>query len=479
MTDQTKEASTTSTADRLAGIIQAAISDPAQPPASEPATTANPFAGLSLASFLALGRQPVEPRVAMSEDPGLPTGLLPPHIEEWTATMASLTSVPTAMVTIPFLAATGGVIGNRLALQLHAGWTEYPTLWVALVALTGTRKTPALGVARLPFDLLHDELQTTLASPKPSSPAVPLITPHATWVRLQQDIEPARGLILYRDELVGLLRAIDGRRGEDRQRYLSLWSADPLHQTGRPTIHHPVVAIVGGIQPHLLVRLRNRQPDGLLDRFIPILAGGGATPFNRDLPRSLPPVEPVLDTLRSLHRHHGSVVTLSSAAEDLWRIWHDAQLKLTYPSPWVIGGFYRKYPSQLARLALVLHALWRPDDPGQPLDRDTMDRAITLMEYLRIHLHRSIFFINERHAVRGPADLLTGRIRETLASHHPHWLDHYRLACHLGRPPSAMLNTALDMLASQGEIESRIRKPEGRGRPARQYRILPPSDAPR
>ncbi len=472
--------------DRMVNLIQTAITDaaientdssqndPAPTPTPAPAATANPFANLSLAEFMSLGGRPA-PKVTMPEDPGFPTGLLPPHLEDWLTTMARLTSVPPAMVTIPFLAATGGVIGNRLALQLQAGWTEYPTLWVALVALTGARKTPALGAARLPFDLLHDELQTEWATIESSAPAVPLITPHASWEPLQQTLESSRGLILYRDELVGLLRAIDGHRGEDRQRYLSLWSADPIHQTGRPTIQHPVVSIIGGIQPLLMHRLRNRQPDGLLDRFIPILTGGKLHAFDRTLPRERPTVEPVLTTLRTIHRLPTTVVTLSPAAEDLWAIWHDAQVSLGRSTPWVIGGFYRKYPSQLARITLVLHALWHPHHPGRPIDRETMDRAITLIEHLRVHLHRSLFFINARHPVRSPAEILTDRILTALVAHAPRWLPHTHLARQLGRPPSIMLNTALIDLLTRNEIESRIHQPEGRGRPARQYRAVDPS----
>lgn len=487
MTDQPN---LTDAVDRIIGLVQHAITSPetgtdqpridppratpAPEPAPAPAITPNPLASPSLAGLLSPGPRSGKSSVTMPEDPGLPAGLLPPYLEDWLTTMARVTSVPPAMVAIPFLAATGGVIGNRLALQLQIGWTEYPTLWVALVALTGTRKTPALGAARLPFDLLHDELQIAWAENETSTPAVPLITPHATWDRLQLTLEPSRGLILYRDELVGLLRAIDGHRGEDRQRYLSLWTGDPLHQTGRPTIQHPVVSIIGGIQPLLLHRLRNRQPDGLLDRFIPVLAGGGAIPVNRDLPHALPPVEPVLATLRTLHHAPEAVISLSPPADNLWQTWHNAQLQLTYPSAWVLGGFYRKYPSQLARFALVLHALWHPHDPGQPLDHHTMDRAITLIEYLRIHLHRSIFFINERHPVRNPGEVLADRIRKILASHYPHWLGHYKLACELGRPPSTMLNTVLQMLESQGDIESRIQKQESRGRPAQQYRYSRP-----
>lgn len=465
-------------ADRLISLVETAFATttptdpaPATPPTPTTATKPNPPAlnlG-NLANILTPAPTP-KPRVEMPTEPDLPTGILPPPLETWITTTATLANVPPGMIMFPFLAATGGVIGNRVALQLHPGWSEYPTLWVALVALTGTRKTPAIAAARRPFDILHDELHANWAAAESGTSAAPLITPHATWYRLQHTLESTRGLILYRDELVGLLRAIDGRRGEDRQRYLSLWSHDPIHQTDRPTIHHPVVAIIGGIQPLLLTRLRNHQPDGLLERFLPILAGGPATPWSTDLPVAAPPIEPVLAILRTLHQLPETVTTLSSHAEDLWRHWHDAQLQLTHPSPLIVGGFYRKYHTQAARLALILHTLWHPHMPGQPLDRATIDRAIALMEYLRIHLHRTIVFLNERHPVRSPAELLATRIRETLASHYPNWIGHNQLAIQLGRPAGVILNTAVQQLETLGHLESRVIKQQGRGRPVQQHR---------
>jgi len=417
-----------------------------------------------LGSFLA----PPKPKApALPADPGLPTDLLPPVVESWFHASATLAGVPPVMVTMPFLAGTGGVIGHRLGLELHPTWIEYPSLWIALVALTGTGKSPALAAARRPFDLLHDEW---LASEHPT----PLITTHAPWPQLQATLQSSTGHILLRDELIGLVRAIDRRSGEDRQRYLSLWSGDPLVFDGQPSVYHPVVSIIGGIQPLLLHRIRSPYQDGLLERFLLVLAGAPTVPWNPALPTTAPDLAPLLVVLRQLRTQSPfGRVAFDSTARDLWKGWYDAQITLTKPAPLILGGFYRKLPVHLARLTLVLHALWHPYEATQPVSRDTLDRAITLIEYLRIQLHRSLVLINEKHPHRSPATLLVDRIEEVLREHQSDhgWLGQAKLAAAVGRPASTILSAALGTLLDAGRIEQRDRPASGRGRPGTQYRL--------
>ena len=377
------------------------------------------------------------------------------------------------MTTLPFLAATGGVIGNRLGLQLHPGWTEYPSLWIALVALTGTGKTPALIATRRPFDLLHEELRTGGASS-------PLVIDHAAWPQLERALGVTNGLILHRDELVGLLHSINGRRSEDRQHYLSLWSADPIVRSPQATILHPVLSIIGGIQPLLLEKIRNRQPDGLMERFLIVVAGSRTTTWNHNLPASAPDIEPIMTMLRTLRGHQpGQVIALDTAATNLWATWYNAHISLYKPDPALLVplSFYRKYPIHLARLALVLHALWHPETPTTPLSATILDRAITLIEYLRIQHHRSLSFINQRHAVMNPGDAFVGRVLDTLAQAPTNdWTSRARLAYQLHNPPSALLTSALTTLLDAGLLEHRTVKTPGR--PATEYRLFNPEGSP-
>jgi hypothetical protein len=69
-----------------------------------------------------------------------------------------------------------------------------------------------------------------------------------------------RGLLVYRDELAGLLHSFDKNGHEsDRAFYLEAWDGDKSYQTdriGRGAVHVPALAlsVIGGIQPGKLAR---------------------------------------------------------------------------------------------------------------------------------------------------------------------------------------------------------------------------------
>jgi hypothetical protein len=438
----------------------------------------NPLAGLSLANTLSLGPSSTTPkRPAIPSDPGLPGDLLPPEVESWLRDTSILAGVPPVMTTVPFLASTGGVIGHRLGLQIHPGWKEFPALWVALVALTGTGKTPALQAVSQPFYRLHDEIRAA-SEPATRSPLPSLVVGNPNWPHLERALGVNNGLILHCDELVGLLNVIRRRSTDARQHYLSLWATDHIFRPQQSTIHHPVVSIIGGIQPLMVNRIRHRESDGLMERFLLVVASAKDDAWRTDLPAQ-PPIDPVLDRLRILRNRAGiDTVSFTPEAGHLWRSWYDAHTTLYAPDPTrlIPFGFYRKYPTHLARMALVLHALWHADDPTASLQRETLDRAITLIEYLRIQHHRSMAFINQRHAVMNPGDALTGRILEILArTPQPHvWVTRTRLAAQLNDRPSALVSSALDVLLRADLIESRTIKTAGR--PAVEYRLLAPAN---
>jgi len=136
-----------------------------------------------------------------------------------------------------------------------------------------------------------------------------------------------------------------------------------------------------------------------------------------------------------------------------------------------LGGFYRKLPSHLARLALILHALWNPTDPTVPLTGETMRRAIDLLDYYRVHIHRSLPLIGQRERLPTADASLAERILYYLAraDDPDRWLGRSRLLVALGRPEQSAANDLIDGLVSKGVIETRVVRTGGR--PATHYRL--------
>ncbi len=56
-------------------------------------------------------------------------------------------------------------------------------------------------------------------------------------------------------------------------------------------------------------------------------------------------------------------------------------------------GFYSKLPTHVARIKLILHALWNPEDPRTMVSGERMQDAIELGEFFRAHISSFIVLL--------------------------------------------------------------------------------------
>lgn len=414
--------------------------------------------------------------------PPFPADLLPTPVTAWLGATAAATRTHPECIILPVLALTGALVGNRAALEVGPGWIEYPALWVALIAPSGGGKTPALAAACQPFSELA-------ALHNPDHPG--LITTEPAPTHLADRLVTRPGVALIQDELAGVVRALNGsRRADDRQRMLSLWSSQPaatspatrLHGAP-PLIPAPVVAVIGGVQTRVAPRLRSRDQDGFIERFIPLVTNPVALYWSEsrnarrpepDLPAlvtwltplaTLDPAPPGSPTRR---------ISRSPEAASVWATWYNGNVDRCYHAPQLLRGFYLKLPAQVARLALVLHLLWHPTTPDDPLTADTMHRAVELGEFIRIHLHRLALLLGHTGALPGtPTPTLDQRILRILAETDAPdgWLTRTDLYTQSGRPARKELAAILDRLIDQGAVVSHTQRPTGPGRPITSYRL--------
>jgi hypothetical protein len=216
------------------------------------------------------------------------------------------------MIGLPMLVALASAIGATRRIRLKATWAEPAVLWGAVVAESGTTKSPAQGLAlgtlrrlqawklqEYPQLIQQHERDTLLyeadladwkrkgrnaGDPPPEKPPEPIvpryivndITIEALAERLK---DSPRGLLADCDELAAWLRGFDQYRkgrGGDVARWLSIHRAEPLtvdRKTGPvKTIFIPraAVSIVGGIQPRTLSRHLGAEhvDNGLLARLL-------------------------------------------------------------------------------------------------------------------------------------------------------------------------------------------------------------------
>jgi Protein of unknown function (DUF3987) len=263
----------------------------------------------------------------VSPDPeDMPEDMLPDALKNWIVDSAKRACVHVTFIAVIAMCSVGAVVGRTLGIhpKRRDDWLEIPNLWSAIVAPPSSLKSHAVSegtvhLKRLAVNATKEykkqlsenkakkeimELELSALkklakdSDKPSDfqakiqakleeiAALEAVTERryiVNDVTMEKAgellVENPRGLLLLRDELVGLLKACD-KSGYEAYRpfLLEAWNGKGSYtfdRIGRGTLHVPTVtlSLCGGIQPG---RLRSyitgaigedEQADGLLQRF--------------------------------------------------------------------------------------------------------------------------------------------------------------------------------------------------------------------
>lgn len=219
---------------------------------------------------------------------------------------ASAIGCPPDAIGLAALVALGSAIGNARVIRPKRGWTEGASIYAAVIADSGEKKTAAISAAagvvqkldgRLNRDYEKelDEFVRELreyeverkdaakaghaAPPPPPPPACPRVHVNDTTIEALIPIlkDSHRGVLLDRDELVGWVNSMDqykaGGKGSERQFWLSTWSNRPASvdrkgQSRNLSVERPFVSVIGSIQPSVLGELSEGREDGMLERFL-------------------------------------------------------------------------------------------------------------------------------------------------------------------------------------------------------------------
>lgn len=453
-------------------------------------------AGGTVADLHTRATETMPARDAAAPPPPFPLDVFPPPVRRYLTESAEALGVPPDLLAVPFLALTGGTIGNTRALLVKPGWVVRPIVWAAVIAPPGSGKSPALDIARAPLDALQGaawdayqeqlgdwqrEVQAVKGDKGREEPPRPALehyhTGDATTEALSRILATSAGVTLIRDELSGWVKSHDAyRKGGDREAFLSLWAGQALKVDRRSAetlfVPRPVLCVTGGIQPDRLPALRGDGDalDGFLDRFLfswPETAPQlwtEATPDDADRRA----VERLFARLRAAGAGgDGHLLRLSPAARRAFAAWFNENARHVAAAHGLAAGFAAKFPGQLARLTLILHSLNRPDDLRGEVPAETVADGIALVEYFAAHLERVLPAFG---TVAPPREAgLRGRLARLLDHAAGDWVDRTTISTGLGRSVSAeRITVALEGLAADGAAESRV-VPTG-ARPREEWR---------
>jgi hypothetical protein len=355
-----------------------------------------------------------------------PMMTLPREARDFCEAVSSSMGTPKDFAALGILGAMACAIGASSKIEIKGGWQEFAVLWVAICARPGAAKSPSLNACFKPIRGIQKELnlkhsqamnayREKMAQAKKDPIAELPVKPIAEFLLLGDITQEAlvktlaespRGGAILSDELTGWLGSHDkySKGGNDRQAYLSLWSSLPLsvHRKldGVVTVALPVLSVIGGLTPSSLPRLHGGQEDGFLSRILIACPGERQAIYTKQGITGLQAlaygafIRKLWELAPEHQDEHGitpKTIVLSEEAEEVFEaFYNEMQQALSGDAiPGVMRGTFSKAPSQVARIALVLHCArnvsGEESDPYR-LSADTMEAAIEIVKYFLSHL---------------------------------------------------------------------------------------------
>jgi len=340
-------------------------------------------------------------------------------------------------LSVPMVALAGGAIGASKALAIKRNYIQRPLLYAAIVGPPGDGKTPALGLVSAP---IHEAQQKARAiyeqamqlheaevakareegTEKPTKPVLLRVHVEDATVESLAPIlmKNPRGFIMLRDELAAWVTSANqyksGGRGSDKQFWLKNWAGLPatVDRVGRDEpilIPHPLVAVVGGIQPDVLSVLADPygRADGGMDRVL------FAYPEPRQVPdwtwdelgeEAQAPWRETVQELLNLNMEPGAhglrpfLVGLTDDAKTTWAaLMNSLAAEMNADDfPPHLRGPWAKFRVYAARLALIIHYLRfvNKEAAEQKVDGESVRRAGLLIAYFKSHTRKVLAAMN-------------------------------------------------------------------------------------
>ena len=508
-----------------------------QPP--HPALAADPTAALCAPC------KPVQPPAPLPDHPAVAPfehDLLPDTLAPWVRDIAERLQCPPDFVAVAAMVALAVVVGRKVAIRpkRHDTWAVIANLWALVIGRPGIMKTPAIEATFGPLDRLmaraleeHDQAMQRFEADKmaaklraearekkarerlknnhdanlgdlltPSTIESPTLRRYRTNDTSTASLgellrQNPNGMLVYRDELVSLLKGLDKEdQAEGRGFYLTGWNGDSpytLDRIGRGLyLHIPAlcISLLGGTQPGRLAEYTGQAirggaaDDGLIQRFgLMVWPDPVATWRNVDRPPDhtaervayavfdrLDRLDPASIGAQQDHNLDGHPIGLpylrfSAEALSHFQEWHEAlevRLRSGELHP-ALESHFSKYRKLVPALALLIHLA---DDGRGEIGEDATLKALAWAEYLETHAHRVYGAVTQVEVAAAKAILRRierGDLQAPFTTRdvwRPGWA---------GLSDRALVVRALELLADYGHLTVEVDRETG-GRPATRYR---------
>jgi hypothetical protein len=393
---------------------------------------------------------PQEIKAALSEVPEFGLDLLPDVFKPLVADASELMQAPPDFIAVPLMVAAAAALGNDWEIApkgLDRSWKVTPVLWGGIVGRPGTKKSPCMDKAITPlmeiekrlgndhvlklqkyqtdkhiYDALVKKLKASsggaspsLLPPRPEEPQPERLVVNDTSYQKLGEIHhwSPRGLIVCRDELVGLLEDVEDKGQEGAKAfYLAAWNGNQTHSVDRVTrdrnvIERLAISVLGGIQPGKLQNYVRKATyggsgdDGLMQRFQLLVWPDVSEEWKLiDRYHDQQAVDDVLAAfLRLRDLKPTDVNALTSPLGGPSYLKFDEQAQAHFNVAWkgfeqmarsgachaALEAHFSKYPRMVAALSLVIHLV---DGGVGPVNLKATQKAVNWAKYLALHAKR-------------------------------------------------------------------------------------------
>ncbi|BCA55313.1 hypothetical protein W02_24530 [Nitrospira sp. KM1] len=487
---------------------------------------------------------PVEP---------LSLAMIPHAFRDWISDVAGRMQCPPDFVATGMLVMAGSIIGAGCAVRpkQHDDWAVVPNLWGAVVGRPSMLKTPALGEALRPMESLESAAKQTydvaikdhlaefeahkakrealqgemrqvakgktsakgtavcsmdslkydyaqLEEPKP--PVWRRYKTHDATIEKMAELQAdnPRGVMLFRDELIGLFSTWDKDGHEsDRAFYLEAWNGVRPYTSdriGRGTLYveNLCLSLFGGIQPTKLIgylhaAMRGRNNDGLVQRLQLLVYPDEMkhwvltdTPVNTGAKQQ---AYRVIERLATMDfRQHGAFAEESQripyyrfdpAAQTVFYRWLEeleTKLRQDTDEP-VLLEHLGKYRSLMPAMALIFHLIGIADGrPSSQISEADAMQAAAWCDYLESHARRIYGLVT--NVTAQAARRLAGKIEQGCLGSPFTVRDIYRKEWSL-LDDRDVIENACEELVSLGWIRGTVTPPAFGQRGKTEYTISP------
>jgi CRISPR-associated protein Cmr3 len=373
---------------------------------------------------------------------------LHPNLAEPIKKVSAWMGVDAEAVLTHLLPIAAGLINpnSRIVVKKCTNFVEPCLLYSAVIAETGSRKTPLLNIPKAPLvklqaeedarykaelDVYKKELDAYNHRPKENKDDEPPVPPHSPREFYVDNItvesldeikgfQPDKAFTMIKDELSGLFAshgAYKGGRGSDKESFLSGWGGGGVKKNrcskdSRVSLTRDSLSITGGIQPDKLRALFGDFTDaqGEWARFLWYQMPMRPYKIPRhDVAYSLG------DLLESIYRKLDSLPELefyfSKDGQNFYDDWYDKRYEQTRneTKPGLKAAM-AKMPGQAARLIGVLHVLngvsSQPPEVQEEISLTTVRAGCDLAQ----------FYLGQVTMLQGDGDALHGELTPVLKS---------------------------------------------------------------